>query len=374
MRVLLVTRVYWPNIGGIERHVQWLAEALVRRGHTADVVTLNRAFEDGRALPAAEELNGVHVTRVPFRGSTRYPIAPSVLRKVADYDVVHVHAVDFLADWLVATRPIHRRPVVLSTHGGFFHTAYAARAKKLWFHTMTRALVRAVDALVYTSDQDAELFGELTDRGVLLRNAVDLAPWQALARAPEPGQFVTLGRVDVHKGLAHLLRTLAALRDADPRPFHAKIVGPEVVEGLVGRLSTERDSLGLTERVSFLGKVTAETMHEAVRTAELGLWPAEYESFGISVVETMGAGLLPVMQDNRAFRYFVDGPTGVLTDYRDPVRAAAAIRQARDLPDRPVWEAATRAKATDYGWDKVIGDIEALYARVVAAKASSAGR
>lgn len=374
MRVLLVTRVYWPNIGGIERHVQWLAEALVRRGHTADVVTLNRAFEDGRALPAQEELNGVHVTRVPFRGSTRYPIAPSVLRTVADYDVVHVHAVDFLADWLVATRPIHRRPVVLSTHGGFFHTAYAARAKKLWFHTMTRALVRAVDALVYTSDQDAELFGALTDRGVLLRNAVDLAPWQALARAPEPGQFVTLGRVDVHKGLAHLLRTLAALRDADPRPFHAKIVGPEVVEGLVGRLTTERDALGLAERVSFLGKVSAETMHEAVRTAELGLWPAEYESFGISVVETMGAGLLPVMQDNRAFRYFVDGPTGLLTDYRDPARAAAAIRQARDLPDRPVWEAATRAKATDYGWDKVIGDIEALYARVVAAKASSAGR
>jgi len=348
--------------------VQWLAEALVRRGHTADVVTLDRAFEDGRALPAEETHNGVHVWRVPFRGSTRYPLAPGVLRHVSGYDVVHVHAVDFLADWLVATRPIHRRPVVLSTHGGFFHTGFAKRAKKAWFHTMTRALVAAVDALVYTSDQDAELFGPLTGRGVLLRNAVDLAPWQALRREPQPGAFVTLGRVDVHKGLGRLVRALAALRDADPRPFHATIVGPEVVEGLVGQLRADRDQLGLTDRITFAGKVSAEAMHEAVRTAELGLWPAEYESFGISVVETMGAGLLPVLQDNRAFRYFVEGPTGLLTDYADPARAAADIRRARDLPDRPAWEAAAARKATDYGWDKVIGEIEAVYARVIAAR------
>ncbi len=372
MRVLLVARVFWPNIGGIERHVQWLAEALVARGHTADVVTLNRAFEDGRPLPASETLNGVGITRVPFRGSTRYPVAPSVLKHVAAYDVVHVHAVDFLADWLVATRPIHRKPIVLSTHGGFFHTGYARRRKRAWFETMTRLLVNSVDALVYTSDQDRDLFSPLTDRGVMIRNAVDLAPWQAIERAPEPGQFVTLGRVDVHKGIASLLRTLAALRDRDPRPFHAQVIGPEVVEGLLRTLSEERDALKLSDRVTFAGKVAAEAMYEAVRTADLGLWPAEYESFGISVVETMAAGLVPVLQDNRAFRYFVEGPTGVLTDYSDPARAAGDIQRARDLTDRGAWQTAARTKAAQYGWDSVIGEIEALYSRVIAARSGAA--
>ena len=81
LRILLVARVFWPNIGGIERHVQWLAEHLVRRGHTCDVVTLNRSFEDGSAYPPYDHLDvpgtpGVHVWRVPFAGSTRYPIAP----------------------------------------------------------------------------------------------------------------------------------------------------------------------------------------------------------------------------------------------------------------------------------------------------------
>jgi alpha-1,3-mannosyltransferase len=288
-----------------------------------------------------------------------------VLGALGEADVVHVHAVDFLADWLVATRPIHRRPVVLSTHGGFFHTGFATRAKQVWFNTLTRLLVRRVDALVYTSDQDQELFSRLTDRGVVIRNAVDLAPWQALARAPVPGEFVTLGRVDVHKGIGHLLRALAALRDRDPRPFRARVIGPEVVPGLVGRLSEERDTLGLRDRVGFEGKVPEAMMFEAVRTADLGLWPAEYESFGISVVETMGAGLLPVLNDNRAFRYFVEGRSGRLTDFADPARAAADIARARDLSDRPEWEKATRTKAAQYGWDRVIGEIEALYARVV---------
>ena len=363
--MLLVARVFWPNVGGIERHVQWLGEALVRRGHSVDVVTLDRAFEDGRALPPTDALNGLRITRIPFRGSTRYPLAPSVLQHVADHEVVHVHGVDFLADWLVATRPIHRRPVVLSTHGGFFHTAYAQRAKKLWFQTMTRWLVRHVDALVYTSDQDRDLFEKLGVSGHTIRNAVDLDPWQALAREPRPGQWVTLGRVDVHKGISNLLRTLAALKEKDSRSFHARVIGPEVVEGLVARLSAERAALGLADQVSFDGKVAAEVMLEAVRTAELGLWPAEYESFGISVAETMGAGLLPVMQDNRAFRYFVEGNSGILTDYADPERAARDLLRARDLVDRADWERAAAQKAKQYSWDGVIGEIEALYSRVI---------
>lgn len=365
MRILLVTRVYWPNIGGIEKHVEWLAGTLLRRGHQVDVLTLDRAFEDLRPLPAHEEHDGVRITRVPFWGTKRYPFAPWVLRHVRGYDVLHVHAVDFLADWLVATRPLHHTPVVLSTHGGFFHTDVGTRAKQLWFHTMTRRLVRKVDALVYTSDQDQELFSAITKRGKVLRNGVDLRPWESLVPAPTPGQWVTIGRVDVHKGIGHLLRTLAALRDRDPRPFLARVLGPEVVPGLVARLTAERDTLGLGDRVRFEGKVEFEVLRDAVRTAELGLFPAEYESFGISVVEAMGGGLVPVLQDNRAFRYFVDGKTGFLADYAKPEEAAAVLARARDLGDaRPEWSAAARAKAGTYSWDAVIGELEAVYREV----------
>jgi alpha-1,3-mannosyltransferase len=365
VRVALVTRVFWPNVGGIERHVEWLARALHRRGHQVRVVTLDRAFEDGRALPADDVLDGIPVRRIPFRGSTRYPLAPWVLRELGDADVVHVHAVDFLADWLVATKVIHRRPVVLSTHGGFFHTAFASAAKKLWFQSATRAMVAAVDALVCTSDQDAELFGRISGKGVIIRNAVDFSAWEGMIPAPEAGRWINVGRVDVHKGLSNALRTLARVRDLDARPFRFDVFGPEVVPGLGDRLRAEAAGVGLAERFAVHGKVSTEVLHEAVRTAELGLFPAEYESFGLSVVETMGAGLVPVLHDNRAFRYFVDGDTGFLADFLRPEEAARVILRARDLGDeRARWSAATRAKALTYGWDGVIPQIEEVYRRV----------
>ncbi|MFZ5478907.1 MAG: glycosyltransferase family 4 protein [Myxococcota bacterium] len=373
LRILQVTRVFWPNIGGIEKHVQWLSERLVERGHVCDVVTLDRSFADGSPYPPYAKLGGVNVYRIPFAGSTRYPVAPRVLRFVGRYDVVHVHAIDFLADWLTLTKPIHGRPVVLSTHGGFFHTDFAPRLKKIWFHVATRALVHRVDRLLFTSDQDAELFAKITKRGETLRSAVDLRPWSPLRNEPEPGKWVTVGRVDTHKGIAHLVRALAAVRDRDPRPFRAEILGPEVVPGLVDELTRLRDSLGLQDRVVFRGKVSFDELRDAVRTAELGLFPAEYESFGLSVVEAMAAGVVPVLNDIRAFRYFCDpGRNGFVVDFKDPAAAAAAILAARDLgARRAAVSDEARRTAAKYDWDYVVGDIERVYADLVASRRRS---
>ena len=260
MRILQVTRVFHPHLGGIEKHVEWLSRALLARGHHVEVLTLDRSFADGTRYPPTDVLDAdtarpLRVTRVPFAGSTRYPLAPGILPHLKGWDVVHVHAIDFLADAVTLTRPWHRTPVVLSTHGGFFHTSFARRAKQAWFHTATRALVHAVDALVYTSDQDEELFRAITKRGTLLRSAVELGPWRALSPSPEPGRFVTTGRVDVHKGIPNLVRTLAALQDVDPRPFSAHIVGPEVVPGLLDDLRAQARSLGVHDGVHAAGAV-----------------------------------------------------------------------------------------------------------------------
>lgn len=367
LRILLVSRVFWPNLGGIEKHVEWLALHLHRRGHHVSVLTLDRAFEDGRALPPTDQLGPIPITRVPFRGSTRYPLAPSVLRHVAGHDVVHVHAVDFLADWLVATRVLHHTPVVLSTHGGFFHTSFASAAKRLWFQTATRALTRSVDALVYTSDQDEALFRTITPRGRVIRTGVDMARWAGLAPAPVAGRWITVGRVDVHKGIEALLRVLARVRDRDPRPFEARIIGPEVVPGLVGRLTGIRDHLALGDRVRFEGRLSDEALLDAVRTAQLGLWPAEYESFGISVVEAMAAGVYPVLNDIRAFRYFHAPGAGEIVDYRDTEAAATVVLRARDHAEAV---APVRAVAARYAWEEVVGQLEEVYRGVIAARRS----
>lgn len=367
LRILQVVRIFHPNIGGMEKHVEWLSRALAARGHEVSVLTLDTSFADGSRYPPRGEVEGVPIAREPFVGSTRYPLAPGVLAHVRGHDVVHVHALDFLADWLTLTRVLHGVPVVLSTHGGFFHTDFARRLKRAWWHTMTRALVHAVDGLVFTSDQDAELFREITRRGVTIRSAVDLAPWQSIENEPIPGRWITTGRVDSHKGISNLLRTLAEVAQRDPRPFRAEILGPVVVDGLESQLQREARELGLGDRVCFRGKVPFEELREAVRTAELGLFPSEYESFGLSIVEAMASGVVSVANRIRAFEFFVTpGRDGFLAEFGSPGEAAAAIIEARDLAERrPAVSAAARESAARFGWDHVVGQVEAVYEGVV---------
>ena len=90
-----------------------------------------------------EEMGGVEVRRVRWWGSTRYPVAPGVIKHIKDADIVHIHGVDFILDYLALTKVLHKKPLVLSTHGGFFHTAYAAGLKKVFFNVVTRTSLRA---------------------------------------------------------------------------------------------------------------------------------------------------------------------------------------------------------------------------------------
>jgi len=124
MRITHVVRQFHPAIGGMENVVENLASAQRAKGHQVRIVTLDRVFNAAKPhrLPAHEWFNGFEIVRVPYFGSKRYPIALSALRHVRDADIVHVHGVDFFLDYLAWTAPFHRRKLVVSTHGGFFHT------------------------------------------------------------------------------------------------------------------------------------------------------------------------------------------------------------------------------------------------------------
>jgi alpha-1,3-mannosyltransferase len=370
LKILQVSRVYWPNLGGMEKIAQGLAEHLVQRGHRCDVVTLDRSFEDGSAYPPYSEHNGVNVYRVPFKGSTRYPIAPRVARFAGRYDLLHVHGVDFLLDWMVLNKARHGKPIVLSTHGGFFHTAFAQKWKKVWFQTMTRATLRGVDRVLASSEHDLGVFEKVSDRCELVRNAVDLSTYKTLKNKPEPGRWVCVGRVDVHKGIAHLLDSLAALKAMDERPFQMHIIGPVVVDGLLADLEAKRDALGLNASVHFEGRIEFDALHALVERAELAIFPSEYEAFGISVVEAMGASVLPVLNDIEPFRHFVQpGENGFLADFKEPQEAAAVLREARNLSasQRKRMTKAAKSKALEYDWESTVSRFESLYREVLSA-------
>ena len=137
MRIAHVVKQFYPIKGGMENFVLSLAKEQMKQGFAPKIITLNRVMTDLKmALSESDEVEGVPVRRIPFSGPFRYPLAPSVLRYLKDVDIIHVHGVEFFSDYLALTRPLHKKPLVLTTHGGFFHTPFALLLKKVFFATL----------------------------------------------------------------------------------------------------------------------------------------------------------------------------------------------------------------------------------------------
>src|SRR5262245_16088349 len=218
MRIAHVTRQFPPAVGGLENVVHNLAKVQRSAGHQVRVITLNRTFSDPQLeLPEHETIDGIEVLRIPFWGSRRYPVAPAVLHHVKGADVVHVHAIDFFFDFLALTSRFHRRPLVVTPHGGFFHTRFAARLKAIYFHTVTRALLTAYRAVINVSRHDHELFQRIRRRGtVWWNNGVNVEKFLAAGSPVAAKRMIAVCRFSSNKRLDRLIAFLAVVRRRDP--------------------------------------------------------------------------------------------------------------------------------------------------------------
>lgn len=366
--VVHVVRQFAPGLGGLEDVVLNLARLQVRRGLRVRVVTLDRLFTrlDAR-LPSHQILHGIEVVRIPFRGSRRYPLAPAVLRHIADADIVHVHAVDFFFDALAWTRWWHGRPLVATTHGGFFHTTAHAWLKRIWFNTMTRLSARAYQAIVCCSESDLALFSQVAkDRCRLIENGVDINKFAGRGALRPEKRIVTIGRFSVNKRLDLLIAAVAELVRRDPA-WRLDIVGAEsdLSAGEVERLIV---AAGITSSVGLhVGPSDAEIAGLLGR-ASLFASASDYEGFGLVAIEAMSAGLLPVLAPNAAYRALASRHGDVvLTDFTDPIGVADAVLKAFDevAENGEALRGRLIADAERYSWSAVAEAYGSCYGTVL---------
>ncbi|GGC04846.1 glycosyl transferase family 1 [Oxalicibacterium flavum] len=363
LKVVHLVRQYHPSVGGMEDVVQNIARhQLLQHGHRPRIVTLDRLFRNSdQVLPAEDEVQGIRVTRLPYSGSSRYPLAPGVLRHVRDADVVHVHGVDFFYDYLALTKPLHRKPLVASTHGGFFHTAFASRLKRVYFNTVTRSTSLAYDRVVGTSENDGEIFAHImhAPRLAVIENGVNVEKYaDRAARTPTP-TMIYFGRWSVNKGL---LETIALFRElANARPEWRLIVAGREYDHTRDELQERVRSAGLEGRVTIVENPSEQELAGLIGQAGYYICLSRHEGFGIAPIEAMSAGLTPLLSDIPPFRNLVeksglgmligrddvaaqvagilalhDGGTAAFTQRRESAQCFAAQYSWRHIADRYV--------------------------------------
>ncbi|NHN85955.1 glycosyltransferase [Acetobacter musti] len=310
MKILHVVRQFSPSVGGLEDAVLSIARQQRNdAGLDAQVITLNRVFNNDDFLAPRDSVSGVPVIRIPWGGSTRYPIAPSVLWHLSGADIVHVHAIDFFFDYLALTRCLHRHPLVVSTHGGFFHSGAYSRLKKLWFSSITRTSIRAYSRIVACSENDAELFAPIAGvRLITIENGINQEKFSNAASVAPCRTLISFGRFSPHKRLDLLFPLLSSLRKRN-REWKLIIAGRPAELTVEDLLAMARQA-GVLSAVTFLPNPSDAELRRALGEASWFGCLSEHEGFGLAAVEAMSAGLIPVLSAIAPFRRLV-ARTGV---------------------------------------------------------------
>jgi glycosyltransferase involved in cell wall biosynthesis len=351
MRILHVTDVYRPRVGGIELFIEGLALRQVAAGH--EVAVLSAAGPSGADDPA-----GLEVFRVPLAGYVWLRTLPVDL---SSYDVVHTHlSVASIFTTRVAKAAAKAGvPVVNTVHSmwngkeGWVRTISALagwhRLPQVW--TSVSANAAATVRAVLGPDADIHV----------VPNAVDVDFWRLPERASgEAVTFVTVMRLAGRKRPLQLVDMLARARLDVPRsvPLRAIIVGEGPLED---RTRARLAELGL-DWVTLTGQLDAAQVRSVFAQSDVFVAPSMQESFGIAALEARSSGLPVVAMRSGGVGEFVrDGLEGLLCDDDDDMsRALARLASDDALRARITTHDHTHAPVHD--WSRTLEGFEEVYA------------
>ena len=336
MKVLIVSGIWPPDVGGPASHAPELAAFLLDRGHGIEVVTT------ADSAPASERYQVRWVSRAQPRG-VRHARALAVIRdRAADADLVYATSMLGRAA-LGAT--LARRPIVVKLVAdeayerarrlGLFDgdldefQHYKGGARVLLLRQARDRTLRRVDALICPSAYLASralAWGIEEARVTVIPNAappLPALPEREAARVRFEIEGPTLafaGRITRQKALDVALEALARV---DGVSLLVAGDGPDLPE--VRTAASER---GLDGRIRFVGPLDRDDVLALFRAADASILSSSWENFPHTVVEALAVGTPVIATAVGGVPELVrDGENGLLVPPGDPGALASAIER-----------------------------------------------
>lgn len=366
MRVVFLTGIWPPDVGGPATHGPDFAAFLRDRGHDVHVVTMGEAPPTERPVPVLSVDRGR-----PF--VIRYPhVAAAAFRLARRADVVYATATYAAAAAASAGRPLvvklvsdpaYERAWRYGLYRGRLETFQTMRAPVLaTLRRLRTASLRRARRIVVPSRYLAGIAGgwgvDPARIEVLVNPApppVELAPAELA-----PGTFVFVGRLTSQKALPVALRALV-----DVPAARLEIVGDGPERPALERLVDELDLRG---RVRFTGSLSRPDVLARLAGARAAVLPSAWENLPHAAVEALAVGT-PVVATavGGVPEVVTDGVNGLLVPANDVDAFAAAVRAvAGDDPLRDRLAAAAKPSVAAIGRETVYTRLAQILAEAAA--------
>jgi glycosyltransferase involved in cell wall biosynthesis len=377
VRVLVVSGIWPPDVGGPASHAPEVARFLVGRGHDVEVVTT-------AAAPPAGEPYVVHWAsrRLP-KGAIHVRTASLVRSRAYRADVVYTTGMfgRSAAGAIAARRPYvvkltadpafersRRRGMVegdvedFQRGGGGTIAALLRRARDVEL----RRAAHVICPSAYLRDLVLS-WGVRPDRVAVLPNPApevpELPPRDELRRAfgLNGATLAFAGRLTAQKSLD---RALEAVASSDGVRLMIAGDGPDREP-----LESRARELGVADRVFFLGSQPRRRIVELFRAADATILSSSWENFPHTVMEALAVGT-PVlaMEAGGVAEVVHDGVNGLLVAPGDTAGLAEAVRRYfADEQLRERLRAGAAPSVAEYAPARVFGELEETLRRVARA-------
>ncbi|HVZ59066.1 MAG TPA: glycosyltransferase family 4 protein [Patescibacteria group bacterium] len=230
-RIIFLTRAYYPNIGGVEKHIYELSKKLVERGWRITIITEDRVDKNSPLQEKDYRIDGVEIIRIPVGGDDwfkKFRIWRWIWQQREIFlraDLTHCHDVFFWYLPLALLYPM--RPVYTTFHG---YESYPIKTKaiiyrKIFEYMSNRTIcVGKFMTKWYHAHPTKIIYGAAT----IHRQKI----------IPKKNTAIFIGRLDEHTGIDIYVQAVALIRKKIPDftltvygdgPLRGEIESPGIV-------------------------------------------------------------------------------------------------------------------------------------------------
>jgi glycosyltransferase involved in cell wall biosynthesis len=246
-----------------------------------------------------------------------------------------------------------------------------------------RQAFRDADQVIAVSDSLRRLalsLGLAPERGRVVGNGVDADRFSPVSRHEARARFnlpahaqvlITVGGLVERKGFHRVIACLPELLKSHPN-LHYLVVGGPCPEGDMSQaLKDQAASLGLSERVHFLGPIQPDDLKWPLSAADVFVLSTRNEGWANVILEAMACGLPVVTTDVGGNAEVVCRPElGEIVPFDD----AAALTAALDRALAKSWDrAALRAYAVENSWDHRVATLTSSFRTLLSEKNAPKG-
>jgi len=189
----------------------------------------------------------------------------------------------------------------------------------------------------------------------------------------KPNAVLTVSRMVPAKGLDRVIDALAIIKNnvdfhfymgggnTDEQSSQEERDAEKQIRGLVKKYKME-------ERITFLGQIPHDLLPAYYRAAEVFVLAGRYEPFGMTTLEAMACGTVPIVSHIAGSReVIVDGLNGFIVDTHDRKALAGTIEKllSDKKLNKKVAENAAFTIQEHYSWDKIVENFITLYTDLI---------